>query len=99
MNHTSVNQNLGNLTSLNPIDLPNNCSRTLIDSAVDVLPGDIDLTTFLLSPQMQMAWYTHLSKTASEKDAIFFKEVVISLKQNHELLQEIKEKLKSRKKV
>ena len=78
MNHTSVNQNLGNLTSLNPIELPNNCSRTLIDSAVDVLPGDIDLTTFLLSPQMQMAWYTQLTMTASEKEATLFKKVMIS---------------------
>merc|ERR1712156_1036389 len=99
INQTSVNDILGNLpTSVNPISPPNNCSTSLIDSAVDVLPTDIDLTTFLLSPQLQMAWYTHLSRT-SERNTTFFKEVVISLKQNHELLQEIKEKLKSRKKV
>ena len=33
----------------------------MIESAVDVLPHDIELDTFLQSPQLQMAWFTTLT--------------------------------------
>jgi hypothetical protein len=34
-----------------------------MESAVDVLPTDSDLDTFLQSPQLQMAWYMQLTVT------------------------------------
>merc|ERR1719273_719584 len=75
----------------------NHPKRTLMESALDVLPHDIDLTLFLQSPQMQMAWYTQLSVTKGEKEATLFKEVIVSMQQNSELLEDMKQQLLMKK--
>ena len=52
---------------------PNQCpgaQRTLMESALDVLPTDSDLDTFLQSPQLQMAWYMQL--TVTQGNFIYF---------------------------
>lgn len=75
---------------------PNQCpgaQRTLMESALDVLPTDSDLDTFLQSPQLQMAWYMQLTVTQGEKEATLFKEVIVSMQQSPELLQDMKEQL------
>ena len=68
-----------------------------MESALDVLPTDSDLTTFLQSPQLQMAWYTQLTLTSGEKEATLFKEVIVSMQQSPELLQYTKEQLEIKK--
>lgn len=73
--------------------------KTYMELAVEVLPSDTDLDAFLQSPQLQMAWYTNLMHTQDEKQAILFKEVVVSMQQSPELLQDIKELVKSRSKM
>ena len=69
-----------------------------METALDVLPTDSDLTTFLQSPQLQMAWYTQLNLTSGEKEATLFKEVIVSMQQSPELLQYTKEQLEIKKK-
>ena len=78
-----------------PPTMPQTCptQKTLMESALDVLPTDSDLDTFLQSPQLQMAWYMQLSVTQGEKEAILFKEVVVSMQQSPELLSDMKEQL------
>merc|ERR1719189_2187172 len=79
---------------------PNQCpgaQRTLMESALDVLPTDSDLDTFLQSPQLQMAWYMQLTVTQGEKEATLFKEVIVSMQQSPELLQYTKEQLEIKK--
>ena len=41
-----------------------------MESALDVLPTDSDLDTFLQSPQLQMAWYMQL--TVTQGNFIYF---------------------------
>lgn len=71
--------------------------KSLMDTALDVLPHDMDLGQFLQSPQLQMAWYNHLTLSKSANEALLFTELVFSLQQNVELLATIKQLLENRK--
>jgi hypothetical protein len=70
---------------------------TLIDMALDLLPQDFELVPLLQSPQMQMAWFNHLSVVRGSKEASLFKDLIINLQQNPEMVTNVKQQLLARK--
>ena len=48
-----------------------------METAVDVLPHDIDLIPFLQSPQLQMAWFSQLTISKGDHEAKLFKELIV----------------------
>jgi hypothetical protein len=71
--------------------------KNVIESAVDVLPHDIELDTFLQSPQLQMAWFTTLTLQKGDQDAKLFKELIVSMQQSSELMESIQNQVRAKR--
>lgn len=97
MEQTVPDRNCRRNQPVRPEVTPQHENRALMDSALDVLPQDIELTQFLSSPQMQMAWFNHLTVSKGRDEAVLFKELVVSMQQNPELLADIRRQLATRK--
>ncbi|XP_040566759.1 probable helicase with zinc finger domain [Lepeophtheirus salmonis] len=69
----------------------------ILQFALQLLPEDIKLATFLKSNQMQVAWYNHLQVSRSTKEATFFKNFIIHLQSNPEIVLYLNKQLMNRK--
>lgn len=72
-------------------------NQNLLDAACELLPLDIELTLFLKSHDLQMAWFTSLAVKKSEKDAMLYKELIVVMQQHPDLIKDIQARLEVKK--